>query len=594
MEQIFSITSFTVNQLMEKIDTGELGLPELQRPFVWKDSQVRDLLDSMLLGYPVGYLMLWNCPSFTKKKSIGTDPKSYDEPSEVIIDGQQRLTSLYSVIKGTKVLDEKNREREIIISFCPLMNKFEVGNVASKQSPEWIYNISELFVKTNSTRFIGQFIDALAKAREKNDPLTDEERDTISERIEALFNLKQYSFPVFQLKAHADEEAVSQIFVRINSQGVKLTEDSFVLTLMSVHWEEGRRDIERFCQASFSPPQNGTTSYNSIGIKITPKDILRTVMFYAFNRARMDHGYKILRGTDFERNGVINRELMEKNFAILKEKLPDVMNVNNLHEFFNAIMKAGYLSDSMIPAKTAVFYTYAMYLIAKYRFNAPYDANRDLTELWFFHAVLMSRYWRNESTAEGLINAIKNFTTFKEYKQFIIAQINQNFTDYYFNVTLTGSEGLAASGAGNNAWYAYVAALNILGTRILFSHSNLPASALFIPGADGTRKSVEKHHLFPKAYLKSHYTDKQINQMANYAYIESNDNIKILDDAPSLYYPAICEGMTPEEISRMENDNALPHGWENMNYDDFLVQRRKRMAQIIRRAFEVLKSRVEN
>ena len=540
--------------------------------------------------------MLWSCPEFSKKKTIGTDLKSYEAPKEVIIDGQQRLTSLYAVIKGNKVVDAKNKEREIIISFCPLMNKFEVGNAASRQSPEWIYNISELFSKTHSSRFVNQFTDTLTKSRERNNEiLTEEERVTISERIEALFSLKQYTFPVFQLKSHADEEAVAQIFVRINSQGVKLTEDSFVLTLLSVHWEEGRREIEKFCQESLSPSQYGATSYNSMGIKISPKDIIRTVMFYAFNRARMDHGYKLLRGTDFERNGVISREIMEKNFAVLKSKLPDVMNVNNLHEFFNAIMKAGYLSDSMIPAKSSVFYTYAMYLIAKYRFNAPNDINKNLTELWFFHAVLISRYWRNESTAEALINAIKNFTNFEEYKQYILDRINQSLTDYYFNVTITGSEGLAASGQGNNTWYAYVASLNILGTKILFSRSSLPVSTLFMPGSDGTRKSLEKHHLFPKAYLKAQgCTDTQINQMANYAYIEWNNNMKILNEAPSVYYPIVCNGMTYTEILRMEEENALPHGWENMTYDEFLLQRRKLMAAIIRRAFEVLKANVQS
>ena len=72
MQQIFSNTTLTVNQLIEKIDTGELGLPELQRPFIWKDSKVRDLFDSMMCGYPIGYLMLWECPTLEKKKTIGT------------------------------------------------------------------------------------------------------------------------------------------------------------------------------------------------------------------------------------------------------------------------------------------------------------------------------------------------------------------------------------------------------------------------------------------------------------------------------------------------------------------------------------------
>ena len=161
MPEIFSNTTLTVNQLIEKIDTGELGLPELQRPFIWKDSKVRDLFDSMMRGYPIGYLMLWECPSLDKKKSIGVDAHSYDSPKEVIIDGQQRLTSLYAVMKGKKVINSKFDEKSIVISYCPLQNKFEVGYQATKNDPEWIYNISDLFTSTNTFKFIGDFIKRL-------------------------------------------------------------------------------------------------------------------------------------------------------------------------------------------------------------------------------------------------------------------------------------------------------------------------------------------------------------------------------------------------------------------------------------------------
>ena len=130
--------------------------------------------------------------------------------------------------------------------------------------------------------------------------------------------------------------------------------------------------------------------------------------------------------------------------------------------------------------------------------------------------------------------------------------------------------------------------------KILFSKSNLLVSKLFEPGTDGNRKSLEKHHLFPKAYMKAQgYTDAKINQMANYAFIDWKDNMDILDDAPSVYYPIVCEGRSEEEILRMEEENALPHGWENMPYEDFLVERRKLMAEKIKQAFDLLKKNVE-
>ena len=194
MPEIFSNTTLTVNQLIEKIDTGELGLPELQRPFIWKDTKVRNLFDSMMRGYPIGYLMLWECPTLDKKKSIGVDAHSYDSPKEVIIDGQQRLTSLYAVIKGKKVINSKFNEKSIIISYCPLEDKFEVGTNATKKDPEWIYNISELFTTSNAFKYTGDFIQALKTYREsKEETLSDDEQAIIADHINGVFNLKSHT-----------------------------------------------------------------------------------------------------------------------------------------------------------------------------------------------------------------------------------------------------------------------------------------------------------------------------------------------------------------------------------------------------------------
>ena len=595
MEQIFSNTTLTVNQLIEKIDTGELGLPELQRPFIWKDSKVRDLFDSLMRGYPIGYLMLWECPSLEKTKSIGVDLHSYDSPKEVIIDGQQRLTSLYAVMKGKKVINSKFDEKSIIISYNPLQDKFEVGYQATKKDPEWIYNISDVYTTSSSFKFINSFIKRLSEYREcKGEVLTEAEQDTISENINAIVNLKNHTLPVFDIKANAEEEDVSEIFVRVNSGGVSLKQNDFILTLLSLYWDEGRKEIEEFSKESTFPTKGKTTSYNQI-TTVAAQDLIRVVMAYAFDRARLKYGYKLLRGADFDKRGAVDEELRIQRFDTLKEKLPDVLDVHSWHEFLKAIMNAGYLSGDLILSGNAIFYSYAFYLIAKHRFHASYNENMHLTSLWFFYASLVSLYTGSfESTVESHLNSIKDLSTLKEYKDFILSRVNERLTNDYFDITLVGSEGLAVSGKGNNAWNAYVAALNIMDAKILFSKSNLLVSKLFEPGTDGNRKSLEKHHLFPKAHMKAQgYTDAKINQMANYAFIDWKDNMDILDDAPSVYYPIVCEGRSDEEILRMEEENALPHGWENMPYEDFLVERRKLMAAKIKQAFDLLKKNVE-
>lgn len=595
MQEIFSNTTLTVSYLIDKIDTGQLGLPELQRPFIWKDSKVRDLFDSMMHGFPIGYLMLWECPTLDKKKSIGVDPHSYDSPKEVIIDGQQRLTSLYAVMKGKKVVNSKFDERTIVISYCPLQDKFEVGYSATRHDPEWIYNISELFTTNNSYKYIGDFIGRLNDYRmSKGEELTDDEQGIIAERINAVVNLKSYTLPIFDIKPNTEEEDVSEIFVRVNSRGVTLKQNDFILTLFSLYWDDGRREIENFSKESTYPAKGKTTSYNQI-TTVSAQDIIRVVMAYAFDRARLKYGYKLLRGADFDKRGAVDDKLREERFNTLKEKLPDVLNVHSWHEFLKAVMNAGYLSGDLILSGNAIFYSYALYLIAKHRFSASYNENMHLTSLWFFYASLTSLYTGSfESTVENHLNSIKELTTFDEYKNFILSRINERLTNDYFDITLLGSDGgLAVSGRGNNAWNAYVASLNITDAKILFSKSSLHVSKLFVPGTDGNRKSLEKHHLFPKAYLKSlGYPDSKINQMANYAFIDWKDNMDILDQAPSIYYPVVCEGMPEDEIRRMEEENALPHGWENMAYEDFLIARRKLMAAKIKEAFEQLKKNV--
>ena len=595
MGEIFTNTTLSVDYLTQRIDNGQLGLPELQRPFIWKDVKVRDLFDSMMKGFPIGYLMLWASPELEKKKTIGSAEHKYDSPSEVIIDGQQRLTSLYAVMKGKPVVNSRYMERYIIISYNPLRNEFQVGCQATKLDPEWIYNISEAYTATSQFSYINAFLRNLREGRKRNiKEVSQREEDIISEHINSLINLRNYTLPVFDIKADADEESVSEIFVRVNSGGIALKQNDFILTLLSLYWDEGRREIERFCIESTKPDKSRVTSYNNI-TEVKAQDIVRVFMAYVFDRGRLKYGYKLLRGADFDNKGAVDPSLREQRLEMLKEKLPDVLNVNNWHEFLKSVMNAGYMSDDMILSHNAIIYSYAFYLIAKYRFKTSFEENMHLTSLWFFYAELISLYSASfESTVENQLNVIKELSSLDEYKKFILSRVEERLTDDYFKITLLGSEGLAVSGRGNNAWYAYIASLNILNAKILFSKSSIPVYRLFEPGVNGKRKSLEKHHLFPKAYLKElGYKDAMINQMANYAYIDWKDNAGILDKSPAVYYPEICKGRSQDEILCMEEENALPHGWEHMSYDEFLIERRKLMAIKIKAAYEFLKNNVQ-
>ena len=442
MAEIYKNTTLTVGHLINKIETGELGLPELQRPFVWKDTKVRDLFDSMMRGYPIGYLMLWECPDTDKNRTIGTGTHSYESPKEVIIDGQQRLTSLFAVMKGRKVLNSKYDERTIVISYCPLKNKFEVGTSATKKDPEWVYDISQLYLAPSSRKFTNNFIDSLQAAREaKGETLSDEEQDIIDENFTAVENLAKFTMPVFDIDANGDEEDVAEIFVRVNSGGVELKQNDFILTLLSLYWDEGRRQIEQFSMDSTKPPMAGkTTSYNLV-TGVYAQDLIRVVMAYGFDRARLKYGYKLLRGADFDHKGAVDLSLRDQRFNTLKSKLPDVLDIHSWHEFLKAVMSAGYLNDDIILSHNSIFYSYAMYLIAKHRFNASENENLHLTSLWFFYACLVSLYTGSfESLVENHLNAIKELSTLDEYRDFILSRVGERLTNDYFDITLLGSE----------------------------------------------------------------------------------------------------------------------------------------------------------
>src|SRR5262249_42234501 len=138
LKTCFKRVDYDLSGLLHYIEVGDIGLPDIQRPFVWSNAKVRDLFDSMYRGFPVGYLLFWENAQANGAKVIGVGEKAHTIPSRLIVDGQQRLTSLYSVFRGRKVLDDDYSERKIEIAFCPRDGKFDVADAAIRRNPEWI------------------------------------------------------------------------------------------------------------------------------------------------------------------------------------------------------------------------------------------------------------------------------------------------------------------------------------------------------------------------------------------------------------------------------------------------------------------------
>ena len=249
-KELVKNVGYTLGNLLDNIEMGVIGLPNIQREFVWPNTKVKELYDSMYLGYPIGYLLFWENGLSDQHRPIGLNFKQ-TVPTLLIVDGQQRLTSLFAVIKGVPVI-RNNREERIIIAFRPRDGKFDVKDAAIERDPEWISNISQVWSKdTNLIRFATGFISNLRKSRE----VSTEEENKISEAIGDLYSLTSYPFSVFQLSSTMREAQVAEVFVRVNSKGTPLNQSDFILTLMSVFWDEGRKELERFCKTAKKPSE---------------------------------------------------------------------------------------------------------------------------------------------------------------------------------------------------------------------------------------------------------------------------------------------------------------------------------------------------
>lgn len=577
---LFKEVGYSLSKLIDDIEMGDIGLPDIQRPFVWKNAKVRDLFDSMYRGYPVGYLLFWENQVGEKTKLIGTN-NHQKIPQLLIVDGQQRMTSLYAVMKGIAVVRENYESENIEIAFRPVDGRFEVCDAAIRRDPEYLPSISELFSQNASQyRIVGDYLSGLSDYREKNDrEFTADERKKCEMALQRLFNLSSFPFTTLQLSANIDEEQVAEVFVRINSEGKKLNQADFILTLMSVFWEDGRRELEDFCRAARRPSRSGPSSYNHF-VEPSPDNLLRVAIGVAFRRARLKSAYSVLRGKDMETEqfSVKRRELQ---FEKLKVAQSHVLNLTHWHDFFGIIRQSGFTGSNLISSQTTIYYSYILYLIARIDLKVVPNTLGQVIGRWYFMASVTSRYTGGspETLMERDLAALREVDSGERFLSFIERTIEGELTPDFWSVTLPNR--LETSSAASPLLYAYHASLNLLNAKALFSKKF--TRDVMDPSLKSKKSSVERHHLYPKKFLKSLGFDKPrvTNQIANYALVEWNDNIAISDSPPSEYFIKYWSRMKPMEQINQAYWHALPENWEEMDYQSFLVERRKGIAKII-------------
>ncbi|HOO50833.1 MAG TPA: DUF262 domain-containing protein [Alphaproteobacteria bacterium] len=584
MRTCFKRVDYDLAGLLHYIDIGDIGLPDIQRPFVWSATKVRDLFDSMYRGFPVGYLLFWANAEVNGVKSIGVGEKSHKAPNLLIVDGQQRLTSLYAVFRGKKVLNEDYVEAGIEIAFRPRDGKFEVADAAIRKDPEFITNISEIWASGKSSySLVKDFLKGLREKRE----ISDDEEETISHNLDRLFDLQKYPFTALEIAPTVDEEQVADIFVRINSEGVKLNQADFILTLLSVFWEEGRIQLEQFCrQSRIAPTTKDQPSPFNHFIQPGPDQLLRVSVALGFFRGRLKSVYQVLRGKDLE-TGLYSTEHRELQFDRLRDAQEKVVNLIHWQQFFTCLIAAGFRSGALISSQNALLYAYAFYLIGKIRHNLADHQLKRVIGRWFFVSTLSGRYTSSpESVMDGDLNRVKDIDSAEVFIATLEKIINDTLTSDYWTITLPND--LDSSSARSPGLFAYYAAQNKLNAPVLFS--SVKVGELLDPSLKLKKKALDRHHLFPRAWLESSGISdlKDINQAANYALLEWPDNISISDDPPSTYLPQMKARFDETVWKEMCEMHALPDGWEMMSYEEFLPKRRVLMAQVIKRGFEAI------
>ena len=581
-EMLFKKTDYTLQGLLTDIDMGRIGLPDIQRPFVWPNSKVRDLLDSMYRGYPVGYLLFWETGAASdRSRTIGEGGKQ-KAPSLLIVDGQQRLTSLYAVMRGIQVLRDNFQHETIRIAFNPLDGKFEVPDATTDKTPEFLPDISAVLAK-DSFSVINGYLSRIEATRN----LTDEERDRAIKAITRLFDLQGYPFVALELNATATEEQVADVFVRINSEGKKLNQSDFILTLMSVFWDEGRAALEDFSIETRRPPASlgAASAYNQI-FQPEPDSLLRVGVGLAFRRGRLQHTYSLLRGKDLQ-TGQFSQQQREQQFERLKLAQSRVLDPTHWADYLNVVRAAGYRNARYVSSEMALVFGYQLYLIGRSEYGVPPHALKQAVARWLFMSLLTGRYTGStESQFEKDLAVLPASGGSSAFLRTLAEAGDAVLTADYWDKSLPLE--LATSSGRSPSLFAYHAALVLGDARALFSKGKV--ADLLDPPASGNKKALERHHLFPKRYLKKLKIDgvRETNQIANYALVEWDDNIAISDIAPKNYWPQYAARFSSPELAEMMRWHALPANWWEMDYPKFLRARRPLIAHVIRDGFTLL------
>ncbi len=599
MSAKYEVKSSPVENVLGWVDAGEIAIPEIQRPFVWDASKVRDLMDSLYQGFPVGYIITWRNPDTNLKdgtKSIG---------KKILIDGQQRITALTAALLGEQVITSDYKKKRIQIAFNPIEERFEVSNPAIQKDSVWISDISLFFQKGF------QYFSFIQEYNQKNPDLDMNEIGSIFDR---LIKMRYSSLGIIELSHELDIETVTEIFIRINSQGVVLSQADFAMSKIAVNEEYNginiRKTIDYFCHLATSPADYQAIEQNDSDFsqtdyfqkikwiknhtealyKPTYSDLLRVSFTFKFLRGKLSNLVSLLSGRDFETREY-KEEIVQESFRKLEEGVLSFVNETNFKRYLLIVKSTGIVNKGLIRSQNVLNFGYILYLLLKEK-GIEHAHIQKVVRKWLVLSVLTGRYSGSpESTFEF------------DVRRFDQAQDPYNYLQHT-------EEGELSEAYWKNI---LVTRLNTSVTSSPFFHVYLMAQIkngdqAFLSKETEVKHLIEErgdiHHIFPKKYLqKNGFTNRsQYNQIANYVYTQQEINIAISAKAPEVYMQEMkqqCEtknlkyGEICDEAQLLDNlqMNSIPSSIFTMDYthyEQFLEERRILMAEKIRAYYENL------
>lgn len=590
----FDVNNVSVETLLGYVNGGVIAIPEIQRPFVWDTTKVRDLIDSLYKEYPVGYIITWKGPDIKLKDGSSSEGK------QILIDGQQRITALTAALLGQEILNDEYKKKRIKIAFNILTEEFQTCNPAIEKQEEWISDISEFMKNGNLNLF--EYINNYSTK-------FDIDANLVNQRINKLQSIKNSMIGRIELGSMLDIETVTEIFVRINSAGVVLSQADFAMSKISVNEEyEGndiRKAIDYFCHFAKTPADYDNIKNNDIDFSnkeifnkiswIKDKnidiylpsyvDVLRVAFTYKFKRGKLQDLVSLLSGRDFETREDGIETIIEDSYIKLYDGVKAFVNQYNYEKYIMILKSAGVIDSSLIRSQNVINFGYILFLILREKNITP-DKIESLVRRWVIMSIITQRY---TSSPESQFDFdIRRLNDAEDIVEYIHEEETRRLSNAFWDGILV--ENFNTSVASSPYWKTFVLAQIKLGDRAFLS-KDINVRTLIEERGD-------IHHIFPKDYLqKNGKNNKTIyNQIANFAMLQTEVNIQVSNKAPNVYMNDVIAQCNGEEnkygaINNMNDlklnmkENCIPESFIAMDvndFDEFLKQRRIMMANKVR------------